>query len=156
MVTAAVLGDPSVFDGLRTKLREQPAGPDEYGRWQPERTIKGEVYLFDHITTLFTVLHALNENGGEIVITEHGLIRGAHVEDGLPFLPQGSLGQLVRNGLIETKQAAGERTVTYGPKTRSIAAKWGIDLPLVSDGDRGVGSARSVPPSGPHARRSGS
>ena len=89
---------------------------------------QGEVYLLDHIAALFTILHALNENGGEIVVIEHGLIQGAHIEAGLPFLPKASLGQLVRNGLIETTATRDGRVVRYGPETRRIAAQWNITL----------------------------
>ena len=132
-ITAAVLGDPGIYDWLRTKLREVAAGPDEVGRWQPERTVTGEVLTPDHVASLFTLVHALHENGGAVVVTEHGALQGAHLERGLPFLPQGSLGQLIRTGLIAMSQTAEGRQVTYGPETRRIAEHWGITVPTADD-----------------------
>jgi hypothetical protein len=125
-LTAAILGDPTIFDWLRTKPRQQTAGPDEQGLWQPARTVVGEVLTPDHVAALYLLLHALHENGGEVTVTEHGAVQGTHVEAGLPFLPSGTLGQLARTGLIRIEG----RTVTHGPETRRIAEQWVIELPM--------------------------
>ena len=132
-ITAAVLGDPGIYDWLRTKLREVAAGPDEVGRWQPERTVTGEVLTPDHVASLFTLVHALHENGGAVVVTEHGALQGAHLERGLPSCRKG---RSANSSGRDSSHVSNSRRATIaprGPETRRIAEHWGITVPTADD-----------------------
>ena len=99
---------------------------DEYGRQVPG-AVAARVYDLDDISVLFVALNLIVANGGNpITVPEHGI-----VGDGLPPIPRGSLGQPRRNGWLTVAEAGSGLRVGLGERTRSIAAKWNIDLPPV-------------------------
>jgi hypothetical protein len=113
------MGDGALYDGLQHRFRPDATVLDELGR--EERGVSAvRICEYENISALHAPVSAIVANGGNAIeVGEHGTLF-----DGLPPLPQGALGQLLRNGWIET---AGRR-VGLGPRTREIAVKWGIAL----------------------------
>jgi hypothetical protein len=98
MITAAVLADEFVLDGLRDRIRPDALTVDEYG--QTTQGAHGPLFGLDSVASLAACLHLLAENDGrEITLNEHG-----SPGRGLPFLPPTSLTDLRRNGLITTRR----------------------------------------------------
>ena len=118
-----MVAEPDLHEGLRYRLRDDITVIDDFGRQVPG-AVAARVYEPENLVALLLCVSRIVENGGRgIVIDEHG-----NLGDGLPPLPRGSLAQLRRNGWLSVTQEGGTR-VGLGPRTRSIAAHWGIPLP---------------------------
>lgn len=128
-LVAAVMSDPTLFDFLHERVRENMTLVDEYGRERKKTSVE-RILEPEHVATLFVLLSVISENGGrEVRLTQHGAIRESAADGRLPFVDMKLLAQLRRNRFITTRREGSEIVVGPGERIRTVAEKWGISLP---------------------------
>jgi hypothetical protein len=123
-LVAAVMSDPTLFDGLHLRVRPDVVVIDEYGRESKGGT-GCRVFTVENVATLHVLVSMIVANGGsEIVVDEHG-----GLGNGLPRIDRRTITALRRNGYLDTRPEGAALTIGLGPRTRRIASKWSIPVP---------------------------
>lgn len=123
LVTAAVLSDSQILEGMRYRLR-----PAQGGGQRAYRTLD-----YEDVGVLACILHLLEESGS--VLVRDFSVSAVFADPELPRISNlgPTLKVLRKNGWLDATFENGMGRYTYGPRTREIAARWQIDLPALAE-----------------------
>lgn len=126
-ITAAVLADGFLFDGLR-RIRREATMINEFGG--RETLVSNEpVYELEDLSVAQCVFKLLEETN-PVAIRQAGA--GGRWPEGSALPPIQRLASRIRhlaaNGVFSTRLEGGTLYVTYGQRAREIATRWGLEL----------------------------
>jgi hypothetical protein len=127
-ILACVFGDPTTFDFLRERARDNVRQRDSFGSPLPKGVpTVARILNLEDVGVLFMMLGLILEHGGEVTLTDYAAtVRFPDHELPPPERARRTLAHLSANGFLALKVDGGEAKVSYGPRVLSVCKQWGL------------------------------